>query len=134
MLDKPYSESSHLIMERPMISAYNSALTALQAFGTKIQSNSNNIANANTDGFKKTRVTMAEVLPQGVRAEVDKVSTPGTSIFQETNKGLDLVELSNVELSSEIPEMNLNTQFYKANLKTLETVNEMTGALLNLKS
>lgn len=117
-----------------MISAYNSALTALQAFGTKIQSSSNNIANANTDGFKKTRVTMAEVLPQGVRAEVDKVRTPGTSIFQETTEGLDLVELSNVELSSEIPEMNMNTQFYKANLKTLETVNEMTGALLNLKS
>jgi flagellar hook protein FlgE len=117
-----------------MISAYQSALTALQAFGTKIQSTSNNIANANTDGFKKNRVTMAEMLPQGVKAEVDKVETPGTSIFEETSEGFDLVELSNVELSSEIPDMNLTTQFYKANLKTIETVNAMTGALLNLKS
>jgi flagellar hook protein FlgE len=117
-----------------MISAYSSALTALQAFGTKIQSNGNNIANANTDGFKKTRVTLAEVLPQGVRAQVDTVTLPGTSVFQETNDGLELVELSNVELSSEIPEMNLGSQFYKANLKTIETVNEMTGALLALKS
>jgi flagellar basal-body rod protein FlgC len=117
-----------------MISAYNSALTALQAFGTKIQANSNNIANANTDGFKKTRVIMAEALPQGVKAQVDTVTVPGTSVFQETNKGLELVELSNVELSSEVPEMNLASQFYKANLKTVETVNEMTGALLALKS
>lgn len=117
-----------------MISAYQSALSGLQAFGTKIQANSNNIANANTDGFKKTRVTMSEVLPQGVQAEVEKVNTPGTSVFQETGNGHDLVELSNVELSSEIPEMNLSSQFYKANLKTIETVNEMTGTLLDLKS
>ncbi len=117
-----------------MISAYNSALSALQAFGTKIQSNSNNIANVNTDGFKKTRVTMAEMLPQGVRAEVEKVNSAGTNVFQETSEGLNLVELSNVELSSEIPEMNMNSQFYKANLKTLETASDMTGTLLDLKS
>lgn len=117
-----------------MISGYQSALSALQAFGTKIQSNANNIANANTDGFKKTRVTMAEVLPQGVRAHVDKTETAGSSILQETAEGLDVVELSNVELSSEIPDLNLNSYFYKANLKTLKAVNEMTDTLLNLKS
>lgn len=117
-----------------MISAYNSALTALQAFGTKIQSNSNNIANANTDGFKKTRVILAEVLPQGVRADVERVSMPGAEVFQETSKGPELVELSNVELGSELPDLAMNSHFYKANLKTVETVNEMTGTLLNLRS
>jgi len=117
-----------------MISAYQSGLSALQAFGTKIQSNSNNIANANTEGFKKTRVTLAETAPQGVKANVEKVTTPGTTLFQETGTGMDLVELSNVELSSEIPEMNLNSRFYQANLKTIETVNDMTGTLLDLKS
>jgi flagellar hook protein FlgE len=117
-----------------MISAYSSALSALQAFGTKIQSNANNIANVSTDGYKKTRVTMAETLPNGVKAVVDKTDTPGTSIFQETTEGYDLVELSNVELSSEIPDMNLNSRFYQANLKTIETVDEMTGSLLDIKS
>ena len=117
-----------------MISAYNSALSALQAFGTKIQSNSNNIANANTDGFKKTRVNMTSVDPQGVRAQVDKINTPGTSVYQETSNGQDLFELSNVDLGSEIPEMSLNSAMYKANLKTIETVNQMTGELLNIKS
>ena len=117
-----------------MISAYQSGLSALQAFGTKIQSNSNNIANANTEGFKKTRVTLAESVPQGVQANVEKINTPGTTVFQETAEGTDVVELSNVELSSEIPEMNLNSRFYQANLKTIETVNDMTGTLLDLKS
>ncbi len=36
-----------------MISAYQTALTGLKAFSTTLQSNGNNIANANTNGFKK---------------------------------------------------------------------------------
>lgn len=117
-----------------MISAYHSALAGLQAFGTKIQSNSNNIANINTDGFKKSRVTMVETAPQGVKPQVDKVNSPGTSVFQETSSGYELVELSNVDLGAEIPEMNLNSTFYLANLKTIQTVSEMTGELLKIKS
>ena len=77
---------------------------------------------------------MAEAMPFGVKAGVDRVATPGASVYQETTEGFDLVELSNVELGSEIPDMNLNSQFYKANLKTIETVNEMTGALFHIKS
>jgi flagellar hook protein FlgE len=117
-----------------MISAYQTALTGLSAFGTKIQSNSNNIANANTDGFKKTKVNNYNVDPQGVKAQVTKVTTPGTSVFQETATGAELVELSNADLATEFVDMNLNSTLYKANLKTIETVNEMTGTLLNLKS
>jgi len=117
-----------------MIPAYQSALTGLQAFSTKLQSNSNNIANTNTTGFKKTMVTNANVARQGVKAQVNKVSTPGTKVFQETDAEVELVELSNVDLGRELVDMNLNSTMYKANLKTIETVNDMTGALLNLKS
>ena len=117
-----------------MISAYQTALTGLQAFSTKLQSNGDNIANANTEGFKKTIVTNTNVDPQGVKAQVNKTSTPGTSVFQETGAGMDLVELSNVDLATELVDMNLNSTMYKANLKTIDTVNDMTGELLNLKS
>ncbi len=117
-----------------MISAYQSALSGLQAFGTRLQSNSNNIANANTNGFKKTVVTNASAAPQGVKAHVNSSSTPGTSVFQETNSGTELVELSNVDLATELVDMNQNSIMYKANLKTIESVNDMTGALLDLKS
>ena len=117
-----------------MISAYQTALTGLQAFSTKLQSNGNNIANANTDGFKKTMVTNSNVDPQGVKAQVNKVSTPGTSVFKETDAEKEQVELSNVDLATELVDMNLNSTMYKANLKTMETVNDMTGTLLNLRS
>ena len=117
-----------------MISGYNSALSALQSFGTKLHSNSNNIANANTNEFKRTRVTNATVEPTGVKAQVEKVDTPGPTAFEETGNGYDQVELSNVDLGVEIPDMNLNSTMYKANLKTIETVNEMTAELLKLKA
>ena len=117
-----------------MISAYNTAQSALQTFGTRLNSNSNNIANANTNEFKKTRVINTTVDPTGVKAQVEKVETPGATVYEETSKGYDQVELSNVDLGTEITDMNFNSTMYKANLKTIETVNEMTGELLNLKA
>lgn len=117
-----------------MISGSYSALSALRAFGTKTHSNANNVANSNTDGFKKTRVTLAETEPQGVKANVDKVNTPGPSVYQETNNGSELVELSNVDLAEELTDSNMNTRFYQANLKTIQTVDEMTESLLDIKA
>ncbi len=116
-----------------MITAYQSALSGLKAFGTKIQANSNNIANAQTNGFKRNQVTNSAVAPRGVKATVSQVSSPGPSVFQETATGKD-VELSNVDLATELVDMNLNSTLYKANQKTMENVNEMTGMLLQIKS
>lgn len=117
-----------------MISAYPPALSALQAFGTKIQSNANNIANINTDGYKKTRVTLANTPPTGVQAQVEKTTTAGPTVYQEGPDGPETVELSNVDLGSELPEMGLNSIYYTANLKTIQTENEMVGSLLKLKA
>ena len=117
-----------------MISAYNSALSGLQSFETKLQSNSNNIANANTNEFKRTRVVNTTTEPTGVKAQVERVNTAGPTVYEETSNGFDQVELSNVDLGVEISDMTLNSSIYKANLKTIETVNEMTGELLKLKA
>ncbi len=117
-----------------MIRAYQSALSGLQAFGTKLQANGNNIANANTDGFKKIQITNAAVAPSGVKAEAHKIASPGTSVLQQTGTEMEQVELSNVDLATEIVDMSLNSTMYKANLKTIETANDMTGTLLHLKS
>jgi flagellar hook protein FlgE len=128
------NNTNHSQQECTMISALQSALSGLQSFGVKIQCNSNNIANINSDGFKKSRVTMANMEPQGVKAQVDKVSTPGPTVLQEIGSGHEMVELSNVDMGEEIVNMNLNSTMYKANLKSIETINEMTGELLKIKS
>ena len=118
-----------------MIAAYNTALTGLQAFGTKLQANGNNIANANTDSFKKSVVTNSEVAPLGVKAEVYKNSTRGPESLPPAGTAQEIpVELSTVDLATELVDMKVNSTLYKANLKTIETVNDMTGTLLQLKS
>jgi flagellar hook protein FlgE len=117
-----------------MISVYQTALSGLKAFSTKLQSNSNNIANANTDGFKKSMVQNSAVAPQGVKAQTEKVSPPGPDIFQQTDTGMELTELSNVDLATELVNMKLNSTMYKANLKTIESVDDMTATLLDIKS
>ncbi|THB78762.1 MAG: flagellar biosynthesis protein FlgC [Desulfobulbaceae bacterium] len=117
-----------------MISAYQSSLSALQAFSTRLQSNANNVANISTEGFKKTRVVFADQQPHGVKTHVEKVETPGAKIYEQTTDGYELIELSNVDLADELPGMNLSNTFYKANLKTIQATNEMFGSLLDLKA
>jgi flagellar hook protein FlgE len=117
-----------------MVSAYNSALSALKAYGVRIQSNANNIANANTDNYKRTAVTLASEDPAGVRAQVEQTTTAGPQVFREGQEGPESVTLSNVDLGSELPEMNLNSQMYTANLKTIQTVDTMLDSLLDLKA
>ncbi|MGB3213014.1 MAG: flagellar basal body rod C-terminal domain-containing protein [Desulforhopalus sp.] len=117
-----------------MISAYHTALSGLQASGTRLQSNGKNIANADTDNFKKTGVTNTNRGPQGVKTEATKIKSPATAVFQDTSAGSEPVELSNVNLATEMVDMKLNSITYKANLKTIESVNDMTGSLLKIKS
>lgn len=117
-----------------MISATQSALSALNAFGTKLNSNANNIANIQSEGFKKTRVINESSESQGVNAVVDKVDTQGMVRMEETSNGSEMIELSNVDMAEELVDSNMNTRFYQANLKTITTEDEMTQSVLDLRA
>lgn len=117
-----------------MISAVQAALSGLQAYQTRLANNANNVANANTDGFKKSRVLLHEQQPQGVRASVEKVDSPGSQVQQQTSEGYDFVELSNVDLGEELTDQMVNRHTFSANLKTLQIADEMTQSLIDIKS
>lgn len=117
-----------------MIPAMQSALSALQAYGTKIEANANNVANSGTEGYKRTRVTLADTLPQGVKATPEKPDTPGPQVYEQTSRGLELIEQSNVDLGVEFPNMMLNSHYYTANLKTIQAADELLDSVLNLKA
>jgi len=115
-----------------MINASGISLSALSAFQKKTDVTANNIANVLTDGFKKSRVTMAEKKPNGVDAVVDRVDTPG--ILKETIRDdtLVTVESSNVDLAEELPDLILTKSAYSANLTALKAENDMMGSLLDI--
>jgi len=117
-----------------MISGIHSALSGLTAIQKKIEATANNVANINTDGYKKTRVTLHEQEPQGVQAVVQQIQAPGPMVYEQTTGGEVLIEKSNVELSEELPSMMLSRRFFQANLKIVQIEDEMLGSLLDIKS
>jgi len=117
-----------------MIPAIQSALSGLSAHSAKINSNANNIANASTEGFKKSRVILSAGEPQGVIARSQQVEAPGPMMVEQSGNGMELIGQSNVDIGQELPELSLNTRCYEANLKTLQTADEMLGGLLKIKA
>ena len=117
-----------------MISGIHSALSGLMAIQKKTESNANNVANINTDGYKKTRVTLHEQEPQGVTTETKQINDPGPMVYEQTPEGETLVEKSNVELAEELPSMMLSRRQFQANIKTIQITDEMLGSLLDIKS
>lgn len=114
-----------------MVSGIHAALSGLMALQKKVESSANNVANINTSGYKKTVVTLAEQEPQGVAAQVQTVNTPGPMVYEQTSEGETLVEQSNVDLAEELPNLMLSRRFFQANLKTVQTEDQILGNLLD---
>jgi len=117
-----------------MVSGVSASLSALEAYGTRLQNNGNNVANLNTEKFKKGRVLLSEVQPQGVRARPEKVDTPGPVVPVETTEGTEMVEQSNVDLGEELTEMSVNQRGYQANLQALRVADTLSRSLLDIKA
>lgn len=117
-----------------MISGIYSALSGLLSFGKKVESNADNIANVNTDGFKKTRVLLEEQQNQGVKPKVERVDEPGPVVMEQSSEGWVEVEQSNVDLGSELLDMQRNQRMYEANLKTLKVADELQKSILDIES
>ena len=117
-----------------MINPVGSTLSALRAFGKKMDVTANNIANVLTDEFKKSRATLSEGQNGGVSVNIEQVDTPGFP--KETIRDDQVVptESSNVDLAEELTEMIPTKTAYSANLKTLRTREEMMGSLLDILS
>lgn len=117
-----------------MIDSVGSTLSALSGYRKKMDVTANNIANVNTDEFKKSRVTFQEAKQGGVEPVVDQVDTPGH--IKETYRDDHVVEIeaSNVDIAEEFPEMLETKSGYSANLKTFKAKDEMMGSLLDIFS
>jgi flagellar basal body rod protein FlgG len=111
-----------------MIPGIQASLAALFTFGNKLSSSAHNIANVNTDGYKK-RVTRISEGPKGLPELTESISdTPG-SLIPESDR---VRETSNVDLAEEIPQMMIAKRGYEANLKAFEAQNEIMKSTLDI--
>lgn len=115
-----------------MISPLDSGMSAISAFFVKMNVTANNIANVNSDGFKKSRTTLKEGQYGGVEPNVDQVNTPDLTTLISENGEDRQVEASNVDLAEEVTDSIAAEAGYKANLKTIQAYDEMIGSLLHI--
>jgi flagellar hook protein FlgE len=116
-----------------MIGAIHCALSGLTAFSTQVAVTAHNVANVNTDGFKKSRTELIAVESGGVRAETQKIETVGPTILNNTGYGPAQLELSNVDLAEEAVNQIIGQRGFEANIQALKTADEMLGRILDIK-
>lgn len=116
-----------------MISAIHTALSGLAAFGKQIEVVAHNVANLNTDGFKKSRTEFLEVQTGGVLPVVKKDDASGPTVLRDTGGVQVSIELSNVDLGEESVQQIVAQRSFEANLQTIKTGNSLLGSVLDLK-
>jgi len=115
-----------------MISAVNSTVSALQAYKTQMEVASNNVANINTEEFKKSKATLKEGHNGDVQVEVNRVNTPGHRYQELEGDQMVEKESSNVDLAEEFPQMMVTQHAYEANMKVLQAQDKMLGTALDI--
>jgi flagellar basal body rod protein FlgG len=112
-----------------MVNGISSSPAALSAYSTKLAVTANNVANFTTDGFKRTEATISQDSYGAPDVTLQKVEMAGPTV-QYPEEGQR--ELSNVDLSMEMPQMMVARRAYEANLKVLESQNDMLKATLEI--
>ncbi len=113
-----------------MSDAINAALSALGALGVKLGVTANNIANVDTDGFKKSRAILEDTYPSGVTVSISRVDTPGSSV-PSADGPPQMKESSNVDLGEEIINLKTTKYAYLANLKTIKVEDAILGTIFD---
>jgi flagellar basal-body rod protein FlgC len=116
-----------------MPQAFGIALTALAAFDKKLDVSANNVANVETNNFKKSRVELQENAEGGVQVTISRDNTPGIEIEPNARTG-EQQQTSNVSLEEEIANQIVTRYSYEANILTIKTATEMQKELLDIKT
>ena len=114
-----------------MIISLSSTLSALRAFGKKMAVTANNVANVHSDGFKKNEAILTEGEQGAVEVEIRRIDSEGPMIPANAEK-MENRELSNVDLTTEMPNALITRRSFEANLKMIEAEDEVIGSLLDI--
>ena len=112
--------------------AYNAALSGLQAASLKLKVSANNVANVNTDGYQRQQVT-TQAGTYGVEVKVQKVSALESPTTTQINDNPVAAPRSDVEVTEELVEMRAAKTLFEANLQILKTQDNMLGRILDIK-
>ncbi len=115
-----------------MVDSVGNSLTALRAFSTRMEVTANNIANMQSEGYRKKKALLQETSNGGVKAEVVRIENPASSIAQAEKGSEAQQDRSNEDLAEEISEMIVTKHGYSANLEAIKAQDDMVGEALNI--
>ena len=116
-----------------MLRGATSTVSAITAESIRLDVTADNVANVSTDGYRAKRVTNEATINGGIRARIDQPPPPPASPTTLEADGRERV-LSNVDVISETSSRVLAQRSFEANLKVLQTSDEMTKSLLRTKA
>lgn len=114
-----------------MLAGIASALSGVQAGSRLLSASSHNIANAQTENFKRTQATFEESPAGGVVVSLSTDNRPGPQ-FMTGEDPFTLREGSNVELEEELLHTLEATRLIEANLASIRTQDQVLGSLLDI--
>ena len=117
-----------------MSDAFSSAISGISSNATRAAVAANNIANANTSGFKASRVT-TESSGQGRQETHISESTEQGSLIPRSEglpEGSEHEETSNVDLAEEFVQLQIAEHGYSASAAVIRTQGEMLGTILDM--
>lgn len=94
----------------------NTAISGLQTAQLRLNASANNVANAQTDGYRRDVVRTQPQANGGVQAQVEKLPEPGSDL------AADLVEQKSAAYA------------FKANVQVIKTADETLGRLLDVRA
>lgn len=115
-----------------MLSGIDSNTSALRAFSKQLAVSANNVANAFSDEFKKSRAINTEGANGQVETEITRINTPGPLVDDPKSTTGELKELSNTDIAEELISQIAIEYGYKANAKVIRNYDEMMGTLVDM--
>jgi len=115
-----------------MVASIQSNVSALHAFSKQMAVSANNVANAFSDDFKKSRAIITEGQNGQVETTITKINTPGPLVEDPLSETGELKELSNTDIAEELVNQIMIEQGFKANAKVIKTYEETIGSIVDL--
>lgn len=114
-----------------MISGISAALSGIHAGGRILGVSAHNIANAQTEGFKRIRALPEESSAGGVTVTLNQDLRPGPAIFDPEDP-ITFREGSNVDLEEEVVTTLQTTHLIEANIASFRAQDNVLGSLLDI--
>ncbi len=117
-----------------MSDAFSSAISGISSNATRAAVAANNIANANTSGFKASRVTVESSGSGRQETHITESTEPGSLLPRSDGlpEGAGLEETSNVDLAEEFVQLQIAEHGYSASAAVIRTQGEMLGTVLDI--